>query len=289
MELLSLFLNTILFRPYVFVFLAAFLFFASQFIGWPRTWRFWVISWVTAFVCEFSSTRTGIPFGWYLYTGSTVGQELYLSDIPFMASLSFSFLLYAAYCLALCLFLPIDHAWTSAQSSLTPLRFDLGARTSRPVSLLTAFLFALIDMIIDPVALRGDRWFLGNIYYYLDPGIHFGVPLTNYVGWTVVGVLSLAIYFPIDRRLPASPPHANRSTTHHLLLGAGLYYAVLAFNLSVTFWIGEWHLGISGLLLCLPLTLWLVFRLAGSSRSQYESSVTHRSTRPGGNQTGDFV
>lgn len=289
MELFDLFLNTILFRPYVFVFLAAFLFFATQLIGWPRTWRFWVISWATAFVCEFSSTRTGIPFGWYHYTGSTVGQELYLSDIPFMVPVSFSFLLFAAYCLALCLYLPIDLTSTPTRPSLTPLRFDLAARTSRPVFLLTAFLFALIDMVIDPVALRGDRWFLGNIYYYLDPGIHFGVPLTNYVGWVVVGVLSLAIYFLIDRRLPALPPHANRSTTHRLLLGVGLYFAVLAFNLSVTFWIGEWHLGISGLLTCLPLTLWLVLRLAGSSRSQNESAVTQRSTRPGGNQTGDFV
>ena len=69
----SLFVKTIIFRPYVFVFLAAFLFSAIRLIGWPRTWRFWLISWVTAFVCEFSSTRNGIPFGWYHYNGSTVG------------------------------------------------------------------------------------------------------------------------------------------------------------------------------------------------------------------------
>ena len=100
-------MKTILFRPYVFVFLAAFLFAAIKLIGWPRTWRFWLISWATAFVCEFSSTRTGIPFGWYHYNGSTVGQELYFSNVPFMDSISFSFLLYAAYCVALCLLLPI--------------------------------------------------------------------------------------------------------------------------------------------------------------------------------------
>ncbi len=95
------------------------------------------------------------------------------------------------------------------------MRFDLAARTSWPVLLLTAFLFAFIDMVIDPVALRGDRWFLGKIYYYLDPGIHFGVPFTNYVGWFVVGVISLAIYFPIERRLP--PLRRLRSVTPHLL------------------------------------------------------------------------
>ena len=261
MEIFILFFKTILFRPYVFLFLAAFLFAAIQLIGWPRTWRFWLISWATAFVCEFSSTRTGIPFGWYHYNGSTVGQEIYFFDVPFMDSISFSFLLYAAYCVALCLFLPIGQSPPATPPLLKPLRFDLLTRTGWPVLLCTAFLFAFIDMVIDPVALRGDRWFLGKIYYYPDPGVHFGVPLANYVGWAVVGFISLAIYFPLERRLPAlSLP---LSITPRLLLGVGLYYGVLAFNLGVTFWIGESFMGMSGLLMHLPVAALLMLRLAG--------------------------
>jgi hypothetical protein len=68
MDTLALFLKTILFRPYVFVFLAAFLFAAIKLIGWPRTWRFWLISWATAFVCEFSSAKRHslrvVPLQW---------------------------------------------------------------------------------------------------------------------------------------------------------------------------------------------------------------------------------
>jgi putative membrane protein len=261
MDLPILFFKTILFRPYIFVFLAAFLFAAIKLIGWPRTWRFWLISWATAFVCEFSSARNGIPFGWYHYNGSTLGQELYFSNVPFMDSISFSFLLYAAYCVALCLVLPIRPSPAYTHPMLKPLQLDVDARTSWSVYLLTAFLFAFIDMVIDPLALRGDRWFLGTIYYYHDPGTHFGVPLTNYVGWAVVGLISLAIYFPLERRLPALslPP----SVTHQLLLGVGLYYGVLAFNLSVTFWIGESFMGMSGLLMHLPVIALLMIRLAG--------------------------
>jgi putative membrane protein len=259
-DILDLFIKTILFRPYVFVFLAAFLFAAIMLIGWPRTWRFWLISWATAFVCEFSSTRNGIPFGWYHYNGSTVGQELYFSNVPFMDSISFSFLLYAAYCVALCLLLPIKVSSASTQPMLTPLHLHVGARTNWSVLFLAAFLFAFIDMVIDPVALRGDRWFLGKIYYYPDPGLHFGVPLANYVGWAVVGLISLAIYFPLERRLPALslPP----SVTPRLLLGVGLYYGVLVFNLSVTFWIGESFMAMSGLLMHLPVIALLMFRVA---------------------------
>jgi putative membrane protein len=258
MEPLVLFLKTIIFRPYVFLFLAAFLFSAIQLIGWPRTWRFWMVSWGTAFVCEYASTRTGVPFGWYHYNGSTVGQELYLSNIPFMDSLSFSFLLYAAYCLALCFLLPEDRRNGAAPLAL---RFTLARRTSLTALLLTALLFAWIDMVIDPVALRGDRWFLGKIYYYPDPGVHFGVPLANYIGWAVVGVISSTVYFSWDRRLPALPELDPASVTRRLLLGVGLYYGVLAFNLGVTFWIGEALLGLTGVLMYLPVTALLVIRL----------------------------
>jgi putative membrane protein len=269
MDIPILFIKTILFRPYVFIFLAAFLFAAIRLIGWPRTWRFWLISWATAFVCEFSSTRTGIPFGWYHYNGSTVGRELYFSNIPFMDSISFSFLLYAAYCVTLCFLLPHDEA--DSASRLLPLRFDMAARTSRPVLILTALLFAVIDMVIDPVALRGDRWFLGKIYYYPDPGIHFGVPLANYLGWAVVGLISLLIYFPLDRRLPALPVLSSIGITQRLLLGVGLYYGVLAFNLAVTFWIGEDLLGVTGTLMYVPVTAFLLARLLQLTKPPHAS------------------
>ena len=261
MDFPVLFLKTVFYRPYVFVFLAAFLFSAIKLLGWPRTWRFWLISWITAFLCEFSSTRTGLPFGWYHYTGSTVGQELYLSNIPFMDSLSFSFLLYASYCLALLFTLPLTNARDGSSSTLLALRFDQQSRTSWPVALLTVLFFVMIDMVIDPVALRGDRWFLGKIYYYPEPGVHFGVPIANYIGWAVVGTLSLLVYFPLDRRLSTAIPGHRPSTTAVLLLGCGLYYGVLVFNLSVTFWIGESLQGTTGILLYLPVTILLVLRL----------------------------
>jgi uncharacterized membrane protein len=288
MEFVELLLKTILLRPYVFTFLAAFLFAAVQLIGWPRTWRFWVISWGTAFVCEFLSTRTGIPFGWYQYNGSTVGQELYIFNIPFMASISFSFLLFAVYCVTLCIFLPTKRTSTSAYLPLVTLQFEAVSRSSLNTLILTSFFFALIDMVIDPLALRGDRWFLGSIYDYAAPGVHFGVPLTNYLGWFVVGLISLTIYFFFDRRLPPLPPHTEWSTTHRLLLGVGLYYAVLVFNLGVTFWIGEWHMAFTGVLIHLPITAWLGLRLSGSF-SPFKSFVTERSTQPGGNQRREFV
>lgn len=262
MDVLTLPINTILLRPYVFFFLAVFIFSAQRLLGRRRTGLFFLISWITAFLCEFSSTRTGIPFGSYYYTGSTVGQELYISNVPFMSSLSFTFLLYASYCMALLFLLPVDSQSGIGRHPLR-LRFELDARTSWPVICLTALFYVFIDVVIDPVALRGDRWFLGQIYRYTYPGIYFGIPFENFIGWAVVGLIALTRYCSVDRKLPPLPnaPNANSDVTKTILLGCGLYYGVLAFNLAITFWIREPLLGLTGLFIYLPVTAFFFLRL----------------------------
>lgn len=270
MDTLVLLGKTVLLRPYVFLFLAAFLFSASRLLGWPRTWFFFANTWLTALLCELSSTRTGIPFGWYFYTGSTAGQELYLWDVPFMDSLSFTFLLFASYCLALWFVLPARFSHHEARpkhlrSLLPALSFDATGRRSWPTIWLASLLFAFIDVVIDPVALRGDRWFLGKIYFYPEAGVYFGIPLANFFGWALVGVIALSIYRVIDRHLPDEREAAlpSASTTIKILMGCGLYYGVLLFNLGVTFWIGEILLGLVGLLLYIPITTLALLRLFG--------------------------
>jgi uncharacterized membrane protein len=269
-----LLVQTILLRPYVFLFLAAFLCSAQRLLGWRRTGWFFLISWITAFLCEFSSTRTGIPFGLYYYTGSTIGQELYISNVPFMDSLSFTFLLYASYCMSLLFLLPANSQALNGRRPLR-LRFDLDARTSWPVLFLTALFYAFIDVVIDPVALRGDRWFLGQIYGYTYPGIYFGVPIENFIGWAVVGLIALSGYSSVDRKLPRLPDaaRADLDVTRKILLGCGLYYGVLAFNVAMTFWIGEPLLGVTGLFIYVPITAFFFLRLVNQFPTSYSAPI----------------
>lgn len=258
-DLPVLFFKTLLLRPYVFIFLTSFLIIGRLLLGWTRTVLFLLASVVTAFLCEFSSTRVGVPFGFYYYTGSTVGEELYISNVPFMDSLSFAFLLFASYCLALVFLLP---SVAGPGQSRLQLVLDPTVRTSWAPLLLTATFLTFIDVVIDPVALRGDRWFLGQIYGYPDPGVYFGIPLMNFVGWAVVGLIALSVYFVIDRRLPPLPlDDAESVMTTYILLGCTLYYGVLLFNLTITFWIGESLLGLVGVMIYLPITILLVLRL----------------------------
>ena len=256
MDFLTLLGKTLLLRPYVFIFLAVALATSVWLMGKQRTAIFFPLTWIIAFVCEFSSTRTGIPFGWYFYNGSTIGQELYISNVPFMDSLSFSFLLFTSYCLALAFLLPAH-----GHGLRTTIHDSPTIRTSVPALGLTVLFFVLLDVVIDPVALRGDRWFLGKIYYYPEPGVHFGVPIANYLGWAVVGLVAFGLYQRLDLYLPNSANAEN--IAGKLLFGCALYYGVLGFNLAVTFWISEHLIGATGLLMYLPITALLLLKLAG--------------------------
>ena len=212
-----LLLGTLALRPYVFAFLAAFAVAAARDLGPWRMVRFLVWGVVVAFAAVYASTRVGIPFGLYHYTEDTRGIELYVSNVPFFDSLSFTFLAYGSFCLA---------------------RQALGSARGWRVVLLSGVLMMLLDVVIDPLAVRGDQWFLGRIFWYPDGGPYFGVPLSNFAGWLIVGVAGVGGYL-----LLAGTGAIGRNPWP----GVALYYGVLLFNLALTAWIGEWSLLLSGI------------------------------------------
>jgi putative membrane protein len=257
-EVPRLLLGSLLLRPYVFAFLLLHLVGASALLGWRRTAAFTLITWGVALAAEHSSIRTGIPFGWYYYVPRTADRELWIAGVPFFDSLSFTFLLVASYGLAWFL---LAGARPFERPAFAPETKGPGAvpRPGRVRHLvLTSLLFVLIDVVIDPVALRGDRWFLGQIYGYPEPGAYFGVPLANFVGWGVVGGTATALYHAWERHRPDA---AVRSFEGRAALCPGLYFIVLAFNLAVTCALGEWRLLLSGVLLTLPILLWALANL----------------------------
>ena len=254
---MSLLVGSVLLRPYVFGFLLVFVVAATRDLGGRRAALFGVWVWLVAFVAEFSSTRTGIPFGLYHYTGTTRGQELFIANVPFFDSLSFSFLAYAAFCLA--------------RMVLADRRNDSGAPGGRrgavTIAVVSGALMMLLDVVIDPLSVRGDRWFLGHIFWYPDGGIYFGVPLSNFVGWLIVGAVGVGGYLLM----------AGAATGRDPRPGAALYYAVLVFNLALTAWIGERLLFLSGLVLHLILVMVLLVRQCHSRsevvRAQLEGGL----------------
>ena len=94
---MHLLLSTIALRPYVFVFLASFLLIAIVNFGLRTTLLFTVLTYAVSLACEWSSVHNGFPFGLYHYIEATRGREIWVVGVPFMDSLSFTFLSFASY------------------------------------------------------------------------------------------------------------------------------------------------------------------------------------------------
>ena len=259
MEFLRLLIGTVALRPYVFIFFGLYLFIAVCSIGWKRTSTFTVLAYVVAFVCEYTSSHgdSGIPFGVYRYIESTRDRELWIAGVPFMDSLSFTFLSFISYeCATLLL------------SPLTMLRWDVvvmrqaRVRHSLSAAALAGFLMMYLDIIIDPVTLQGKRWFLGQIYYYPHGGAYFGVTIANFVGWFIVCFAIVLAFIGLERlRGLRGDESVVLRYRFQSLAPAALYFGVLGFNLWVTFRIGETSLGWAGVFICLPLLGMMVLTL----------------------------
>jgi putative membrane protein len=259
---LDIAIGTFTMRPYVFAFFAAFLLACVPHVGWRRTLQFTVVGHLIAFSSEWLSINTGFPYGWYYYIDTTSSRELWIAGVPFFDSLSYVFLAYCSYSTALFILSPLK-AWRWNLVTLETMKI----RRSFSALLLGAFLQTFLDIIIDPVALQGHRWFLGQIYGYRDQGIHFGVPLSNYAGWLLTSLFLVGAFQLIDARRLDNAPKGFVNFPFHSLLGPILYLSVLIFNISMTFVIGERFMAMSGVFIyTLPILIVLILAIRRVNR-----------------------
>ena len=239
MEIISLLFSTVVSRPYVFFYTFIALIIAYYALGIIRTIFFWVISYSVAFLCEYSSTRNGFPFGLYHYIHKNP-HELYVSNVPFWDSLSFAFLAFTSFIIAKL----ITHK----------------SRRKVYILFLAPALLTFVDIIVDPIANLGERWFLGKIYYYEYPGIYFGVPISNFSGWYFVGFVTIGIFQLITNIEVRNALKVYRASII-------FYFILILFHIGVAFYIDEPLLGFIDILLFIPLAYWIIksYRVADGS------------------------
>jgi uncharacterized membrane protein len=210
--------------------------------GWKASLRFAAIAYGVAFAAEFSSTRNGFPFSHYSYTGATRGHELFLSNIPAFVPAGYAVMIYAGRSIATCV--------TRSRDALVA----IGA-----VAAMT------LDLIVDPVSVRGAQWFIGHFYVYATPRPWFGVPLANFGGWILAAAAVIALDLLLARAEPIRP--APR--------GVALGAAVIAFDVILAFSIGAVGFGFAALGVAgvIGVGLWLA-RTRDPERRDAERVVT---------------
>jgi uncharacterized membrane protein len=244
-----LLLLTVALRPYVFVFLASFLIISIVNFGVRTTLLFTALTYAVSLMCEWSSVHNGFPFGLYHYIDATRDRELWVIGIPFMDSLSFTFLAFASYTVALLVSAPLYRSGWDLR-----LLDTWKIRRSPRVWLMASLFMVMIDFVVDPLSVLGDRWFLGRIFWYDPPGPHFGVPISNYLGWYLVAAVTIAIFVMLDRLLNrhARPLGARPSFPSRALLGPALYLGIACFGITMLFRIGATEIGWASVFVYLP-------------------------------------
>jgi putative membrane protein len=223
--------TTLLKRPYVFLFLAAFLFLAIRHLGLAKTIIWLIVGYGVAFLSEYSSIHNGFPYGEYHYIYENLQGELLLAGVPVWDSVSYSFMTYASFAAA-------EYALPKAK--LWKLWMAGAALTT------------ILDIITDPVAKLGKDWFLGEIYYYAHDGWYFHVPLSNFAGWFLVAAVIIGVNLLIFRIMGS--PHNRGAGKLNLLF----YISICLFNTVIAFSIGAYLLGTANLLITSTITIVIV-------------------------------
>jgi putative membrane protein len=253
---MHLLLSTIALRPYVFIFLASFLFISISNFGLRTTLLFTVITYIVALACEWSSVHNGFPFGLYHYIEATRGREIWIFGVPFMDSLSFTFLSFASYTLALLIGSPLYRRGIDLR-----LLDTRELRRAPRIWLMAALFMVMIDLVVDPLSVLGDRWFLGKIFWYDPPGPHFGVPISNYLGWYFVAAVTIPIFQFLDARLnrgAAKPAGLMLNLPSRALMGPALYAGIALFGITMLFVIGAYEIAWASVFIYLPFAVLIV-------------------------------
>jgi putative membrane protein len=277
---MELLFNTVIHRPYVFAFLVAYLILSIRHWGWKRSLLWLITGYGIAWFSEYSSIHNGFPYGEYHYVYDNLKSDLLIAGVPFFDSLSYTFLTFAGFTTGafvlkvfsgyvknklLLFYYPIPYPTVEAM---------MGGRegwktTGCLITILSGALFTmLLDIVIDPIATMGDKWFLGQIHYYTHPGIYFGVPLTNFGGWFLVPFVIIFLnillwhLFPDFLKAYKNAPcirgerqdmtydqqyTVDFGDTRRDIIFPIFYMCILLFNIVIAFSIGAWKATFVGL------------------------------------------
>jgi putative membrane protein len=256
--------SSILHRPYTFIPFALFALIATLHLGLIRFLLMSACGYLIAFASELCSIHTGFPYGLYAYVHSALERDLLVLGVPFFDSLSYTFLAYFAWVLASLLHAPQYSQAANGERLALGTAADVFARRSPLSLMLGGFLMTWCDVVVDPVATMGDRWFLGKIHVYATPGSYFGVPLSNFVGWLLVSTAIVGAYQLIDRFCDRWPALLQRSFRGQALIAPAAYFGIAVFAISISLSIGERGLAIASSLAQLPIAVWLAARFGRS-------------------------
>jgi putative membrane protein len=148
--------------------------------GWRSTLVMALPILLFAWLVEFLGSTTGFPFGRYSYTLAIQPQ---LGGVPLLIPFAWLMML--------------PSAWAVASTVIRPWSFPVPWLSRLTRALISALAFTVWDLFLDPQMVAWNFW------TWSKPGLYFGIPLTNFLGWLLVSFV-LSLFFP-PNHLPDKP------------------------------------------------------------------------------------
>src|SRR5438034_6403344 len=139
---------------------------------------FMAVTAIVSNILENSSILTGFPFGHYYYTDS-LGPKIAL--VPFFISLSYISFGYLA--------------WVFSTLLVSEVRKGSALLISVMVPLVASFVMVAWDFCLDPIAST-----INHAWIWKDGGGYFGVPFSNYLGWSFTVYIFFQLFALYQRK-----------------------------------------------------------------------------------------
>ena len=153
-------------------FVVIMLFYATHNEGIPKGIFFLIIAAIFGLFFEIIGVLFGVPFGKYHYNPI---EPLLFGLVPISVILMWFVVTYTA---------------RAVTEIIIPQNITLNkTRTLLALAFLDALIATSWDIIMDPVMVN-----VVGMWTWEEPGIYFGIPLSNYIGWLFVSYLMCLIY-----------------------------------------------------------------------------------------------
>ncbi|MGB3307393.1 MAG: carotenoid biosynthesis protein [Thermomicrobiales bacterium] len=211
-------------------------------LGWRKTAIFALVSTSLSLMSELIGTGTGWPFGNYAYT-DFLGYKV-LGRVPYSIPLSWFYMGLASYLLGSLLAARLGLQWRSLWSVI-----------------LGVWFLTVWDLVLDPAmahhSLRIQFW------VWDQTGPYFGMPIKNFIGWSLTGLVFMAISRALWREDAVFAPW-------ELAIPLGIYIANLIFAMVLSAGVGLWiPIALAAVLGMVPALAIVVPRMRLQSRSTW--------------------
>ena len=222
---------------------------AAGALGWRRAIALLVVGSVLSLSSELLGTSTGLPFGDYHYTG-LLGYRI-AGLVPFPIPLSWFLMIYG--CLAIC-----GRLLTASDDNATRWRW----------ALLSGAVLTAWDVAMDPAMSAATSHWIWN-----QDGFFYGMPLINWFGWYVTGVV-------VSRAMLAIvPPSVIAGRISPAWLPIALYAINGVMPVAMTARAGMWWAaGLGSIAMAVP--VWLALRSRRVERSAAPAPLAIPGGRP---------